>query len=340
MRNDLVDATADDFSSIQTNSTKAQPFKIAWPVLVVFSFFLLFGIIGNLLVIYVICSRQRLRNVTNFLLLNLAAADVLFLVIGGGFAMINYLFYEWPLGGIVCRLTHFLMFMTCYVSVYTLVAVTAVRYSIVVNGLQFMCVRTRCQGAFLIASLWIIFLVAKIPVLLIHDIKKQEATGRIECVIIGAKQGRHFFTTFFVFGYALPLSVIASLNVLIVRYLREKKRNLSNHSHVSPIQDRTRHVTKTVLIVVIVFAVVWLPLHLHLLITYSYGNGTLPNVKYYKIMVVVFHCFCFFSPVFNPIIYNFCSEEFRLTFKEVVFCIKSANIDNHPQDHNSPPVNV
>ena len=39
------------------------------------------GVVGNSLVIYVIASRQRMRTVTNLLLLNLAVADLSFVVV-------------------------------------------------------------------------------------------------------------------------------------------------------------------------------------------------------------------------------------------------------------------
>jgi len=39
------------------------------------------GVTGNSLVIYVIVSKERMRTVTNFLLLNLAIADLLFVVV-------------------------------------------------------------------------------------------------------------------------------------------------------------------------------------------------------------------------------------------------------------------
>jgi len=39
------------------------------------------GVTGNSLVIYVIVSKERMRTVTNFLLLNLAVADLSFVVV-------------------------------------------------------------------------------------------------------------------------------------------------------------------------------------------------------------------------------------------------------------------
>ena len=88
---------------------------------------ILFGVLGNGLVIYVIISRRKLWTITNLLLLNLAATDVVFLLICGGFSTAYYLLTEWPLGQGLCLLMQYLMFVSCYVTVYTLVAVSVVR---------------------------------------------------------------------------------------------------------------------------------------------------------------------------------------------------------------------
>ena len=44
---------------------------------VVFALIVLLGLLGNLLVIYVICSRKELQTATNLLLINLAKLSVL-----------------------------------------------------------------------------------------------------------------------------------------------------------------------------------------------------------------------------------------------------------------------
>ena len=45
------------------------------------------GLLGNILVIYVISSRRHLQTVTNILLMNLAVSDVSFLLICGTFTL-------------------------------------------------------------------------------------------------------------------------------------------------------------------------------------------------------------------------------------------------------------
>ena len=70
-----------------------------------------------------------LRTVTNLLLLNLAASDLAFLLICGGFSVVYYVLAEWPLGPVLCRLIQYLLYVSCYVTVYTLTAVSVVRWA-------------------------------------------------------------------------------------------------------------------------------------------------------------------------------------------------------------------
>ena len=54
-------------------------YEVTVPVL--YGIVTVLGIVGNSLVIYVIASKERMRTVTNLLLLNLAVADLSFVVV-------------------------------------------------------------------------------------------------------------------------------------------------------------------------------------------------------------------------------------------------------------------
>jgi len=54
-------------------------YEVAVPIL--YGIVTVLGVTGNALVIYVIVSKERMRTVTNFLLLNLAVADLFFVVV-------------------------------------------------------------------------------------------------------------------------------------------------------------------------------------------------------------------------------------------------------------------
>ena len=281
-----------------------------------FAGIILCGLLGNCLVIYVILSRRNLQTVTNLLLLNLAISDVAFLLICGSFSVAHYVLTEWPLGLALCRIIQYFQYVSCYVTVYTLVAVSVVRYISVVHGTHACFIRRKKNVIILIISIWVVFLFAKIPILLVHDVAENPVTQRIECIISAKVYGQNLFATFFVFAYALPLSIIGTLYVMIIRHLRHSSPQTLSPGHQ---EERQSHVTKVVTILVLTFAMCWLPLHLHLLTAYY---SSIPETVAYKIILIVWHGLIYVNSMLNPLIYNCFSMDFRQSFREVVCCVK------------------
>jgi len=88
-------------------------YRLAVPIL--FSVVTLSGLVGNGLVIYVIVSRERMQTVTNLLLLNLAVADLAFVLVVPPFTAYQMAAEWWPFGDVACRLLHYLVNVTAYV---------------------------------------------------------------------------------------------------------------------------------------------------------------------------------------------------------------------------------
>ena len=67
-----------------------------------FSIVVLVGFIGNLLVVLVVTFNKQMRNTTNLLIMNLAVADLLFIVFCVPFSATAYAFpHNWPFGNTV-----------------------------------------------------------------------------------------------------------------------------------------------------------------------------------------------------------------------------------------------
>jgi len=88
------------------------------------------GVTGNALVIYVIAISARMRSsVTTLLLLNLAVADLLFLFITVPFTAFKfYSVAGWSFGNLACQLVQFSLYVSVYVTIYTLVAISVLRF--------------------------------------------------------------------------------------------------------------------------------------------------------------------------------------------------------------------
>ena len=104
--------------------------KIIVPTL--FGIIAFLGVIGNTLVIIVVLTNPQMRSTTNVLILNLAVADLLFVIFCIPFTATDYVINEWRFGLVVCKSVQYLIYTTSYVSIYTLILMTIDRFLAVV----------------------------------------------------------------------------------------------------------------------------------------------------------------------------------------------------------------
>ena len=95
------------------------------------------GIFGNALVILVVVTNAQMRSTTNVLILNLAFADLLFIVFCVPFTATDYAMNgTWPFGPpvgmLACQAVQYLIYVTSSVSIYTLILMSVDRFLAVV----------------------------------------------------------------------------------------------------------------------------------------------------------------------------------------------------------------
>lgn len=140
--------------------------SIVVPVL--FGIIIILGLFGNALVVIVVSANQQMRSTTNLLIINLAIADLCFIVFCVPFTATDYILPFWPFGDLWCKMVQYLIVVTAYASVYTLVLMSLDRFLAVVHPIASMSVRTERNAIAAIGITWIIILVTSIPVFLSH----------------------------------------------------------------------------------------------------------------------------------------------------------------------------
>ncbi|KAG7278787.1 hypothetical protein CRUP_019093 [Coryphaenoides rupestris] len=117
----------------------------------------------------------------------------------------------------------------------------------------------------------------------------------------------------FVFGYVLPLALISACYAKVsFNHLHKKLTNVSKKS-----ENSKKKTAQTVLVVVVVFGLSWLPHHvLHLWV--EFGTFPLNQASFYFRMAA--HCLAYSNSSVNPIIYAFLSEKFRRSYRQVFRC--------------------
>jgi len=156
------------FQDFSDNRQLEEIVSIVVPIL--FGIIFIVGLIGNSLVVIVVASNQQMRNTTNILIINLAIADLLFIIFCVPFTATDYVFNGWIFGGLWCKTVQYLIIVTAYVSVYTLVIMSVDRFLAVVYPVDSISIRTEKNTYLAIGITWIIILISCLPAFPAHGL--------------------------------------------------------------------------------------------------------------------------------------------------------------------------
>jgi len=102
----------------------------------VFGLIFIVGVVGNGTLIFTVLANKNMRTTPNVLLVSLAAGDLLLILFTVPFMSTIYTFTAWPFGELVCKLGEFTVSLSLGVSVFTLTALSAERYAVIVHPMS------------------------------------------------------------------------------------------------------------------------------------------------------------------------------------------------------------
>ncbi|XP_005507181.2 galanin receptor type 1 [Columba livia] len=315
--------------SLETNQTEAPtcwsgpirggPEVVIVPVL--FGLIFILGMVGNTLVL-VVLGRLRpggrpSRSATNIFILNLSIADFSFLVFCIPFQATIYSLPEWIFGAFFCKWVHYLAMATMLVSIFTLVAMSVDRYIAVVHAKRSPCIRSKRNAALGVGVIWLLSLLIAIPVAQHQALMSghQQAPNSSFCWEHWANSStakQMYKITILLVGYLLPLVLITCCYAKVLYHLHTKVKNISKKSERSK-----KKTAQTVLLVVAVFLLSWLPHHI-ITMWAAFGQFPLNNTSF--AFRIISHCLAYGNSCINPIIYAFLSENFRKACRQVFAC--------------------
>ncbi|XP_023710282.1 allatostatin-A receptor isoform X1 [Cryptotermes secundus] len=315
--------------------------SIVVPIL--FGLIVLVGLFGNALVVLVVAANQQMRSTTNLLIINLAVADLLFIVFCVPFTATDYVLPFWPFGDVWCKIVQYLIVVTAYASVYTLVLMSLDRFMAVVHPIASMSIRTERNAIAAIAVTWVVILLASVPVYLSHGeiTYTYSSTQHTACVFLEADpvnrpEGYNkpaFQIIFFATSYVTPLALICGLYLWLLLRLW---RGAAPGGHVSEESRRgKRRVTRMVVVVVAIFAVCWFPIQL-ILVLKSVDRYEITNTS--VMIQIVSHVLAYMNSCVNPILYAFLSDHFRKAFRKVMNCGNAKNTQLGSRYHRGSAV--
>jgi len=182
----------------------------------------------------------------------------------------------------------------------------------IVHNARTVRLRRRSRVVAALAVIWVGMLVVNSPILGAYTVKPVGDAGRHDCDLVDQSLGRPIFATFFAFAYVVPLCVIAVFSLLILAHLSRQRSSLVATRSGS----RQRRITRLLVLIVLVFAILWLPIHVHLVVAFF---GRIPtDSPVYMTLSVVWNCLAYANSCVNPVIYNYTCKDFRAAFRSVV----------------------
>ncbi|KAM5136604.1 galanin receptor type 1 [Callospermophilus lateralis] len=284
--------------------------------LVVFSLIFALGVLGNSLVITVLARSKpgKPRSTTNLFILNLSIADLAYLLFCIPFQATVYVLPTWVLGAFICKFIHYFFTVSMLVSIFTLAAMSVDRYVAIVHSRRSSSLRVSRNALLGVGFIWTLSIAMASPVAYHQGLFHGDDGNQTFCweEWTNKSHKKAYVVCTFVFGYLLPLLLICFCYAKVLTHLHKKLKNMSKKSETSK-----KKTAQTVLVVVVVFGISWLPHHvIHLWAEF----GVFPLTPASFFFRITAHCLAYSNSSVNPIIYAFLSENFRKAYKQVFKC--------------------
>ncbi|XP_072518397.1 alpha-1A adrenergic receptor [Salminus brasiliensis] len=332
------------------NASESAPFSLARavPLAVVLGAFIVFAIVGNILVILSVVCNRHLRIPTNYFIINLAMADLLLgttvLPVSATLEILNY----WVFGRIFCDIWAAVDVLCCTASIMSLCVISIDRYIGVRYPLQYPSIVTEKRALLAMLGVWVLAIVISIGPLL--GWKEPPSDDDTICPITEEP----FYALFSSLGsFYIPLAVILAMYCRVYIVAKRTTRNLEAgvmkermdsseltlriHCKGAQAQEecggagkgtirssltvkllkfsREKKAAKTLGVVVGMFILCWLPFFLALPIG-SFNANLRPPETFFKVIFWL----GYFNSCLNPIIYPCYSREFKQAFIRILRC--------------------
>uniref|UniRef100_A0A8C4R438 G-protein coupled receptors family 1 profile domain-containing protein n=1 Tax=Eptatretus burgeri TaxID=7764 RepID=A0A8C4R438_EPTBU len=276
------------------------------------------GVPGNALVVVVSLLNPFKRSVSSVYIANLACADLLILSLLPVWVWF-FIWRRWPLGRVLCYICSFCDQYTFYISVFSLIVISADRYIAVVWPFAAHRLRTTSQARVVALAVW---LVAALPTLFAYfymDVIYLSNDNKTICYRYMLFDNLPPAYVFAVFGFILPLLFIGIITT-ITTYNLMCRRSICNQFSIS----RHRRSLCLLVTVVILFFICWFPLHFFMFTGSLMKNGTTFSTStskwffdFFSRYIYVALCLTYLNSCINPFLYAFVGHHFREGFKRM-----------------------
>ncbi|XP_014666618.1 PREDICTED: neuropeptide F receptor-like [Priapulus caudatus] len=279
-----------------------------------------FGLVGNLLLVYVIARTPALRTARNLYIANLSVAALTLCAICMPFTLIMLIRLAWPFGTLLCKLVPTFQATNVFVSTFSFSAIALDRYNVIVSSSKSQ--PRGASGLVKIIVIWVVGFLMSIPWVVytgIDEVGKKDLgfVMYLKCVELFPLTAKAVCTiAVIIIQYLLPVITVTVAHARIHMFLKYHRRSMCAGTKLSALSQakkdkerrRSSRTTHVLIAITVVFAVSWLPLNIYNLIAdfspdLLYGSSMLP--------LAVCHAIAMSSACWNPLLYGWLNNTMR-----------------------------
>ncbi|XP_004743514.2 galanin receptor type 3 [Mustela nigripes] len=287
---------------------------------VVFALIFLLGTVGNGLVLAVLLQPspsawQEPGSTTDLFILNLAVADLCFILCCVPFQAAIYTLDAWLFGALVCKAVHLLIYLTMYASSFTLAAVSVDRYLAVRHPLRSRALRTPRHARAAVGLVWLLAALFSAPYLSYYGTVRY---GALELCVPAWEDARRraLDVATFAAGYLLPVAVVSLAYARTLRFLWVAV-GPAGAAMAEARRRATGRAGRAMLAVAALYALCWGPHHA-LILCFWFGRFAFSPATY--ACRLASHCLAYANSCLNPLVYALASRHFRARLRRLWPC--------------------
>ncbi|XP_078365317.1 QRFP-like peptide receptor isoform X2 [Oculina patagonica] len=304
-------------------------------IVVVHSILIFIDIVGNFLVCAIVKKNRDMRTPMNYLLVNLAIADIVYAAFIGPDVILKFTSThpDGRTGIVLCKLITggTLAWIAAVSSIITMVAIAIERYYAVVYPLGSMGELTERKLKVIVLGSWIFSLVFCMPGFLTRNVEENVC----EITWLGSLNIAYHWMWFALVVPSLVLMVGFYSRVVHTLWFKRNDDKQLTFQQRGVMRVRKR-VTLMVFTVTALFGVCWLA------DVITHAVDVFLSYSIDKDVLTVIHTMILFSSAANPFLYGLVNKSFRKKIKRIMYCARSSVVI-HPakrEPHSSESANV
>lgn len=280
----------------------------------------IFSVLGNVLVCLVVYRSRRVQSTTNYFVVSMACADLVFSLVCMPAIVSRILSDSWPLGDVMCRVIRYAQYVIPGVSLYILGAICIDRFYTIIYPLSFKVTRETAKRMILIS--WLVSSVLSIFCFYFFEIAKG-VDGRDQCLLYIPRtswSGVTYAVCLVFLQFLVPVIMMCFGYTRVFRYIWRggtEGRGFRFQRTMNPVPRTKVKIVKMLMLVTVTCLLLICPFYA---VQFLYSVSTMGPIN--RTIFAVTTWLLFITSASKPLIYLWCNANFRRGCREV-FCMST-----------------